>query len=75
VDLPLVYLGGVVSADGVNRIIQEGFDMIAVGRALIHDPDFISHLEKDGNHISECNHCNECVAEMDRNGVRCVIVG
>jgi len=74
VNLPLVYLGGVVSADGVNQIMKEGFDMIAIGRALIHDPDFISHIEKDRSHISECNHCNQCVAEMDRDGVRCVLV-
>jgi len=73
VKMPLVYLGGVVSSEGVEQVMKEGFDMIAIGRALIHDPDFILSVAKDPGHISECNHCNICVAEMDRGGVRCVL--
>jgi 2,4-dienoyl-CoA reductase-like NADH-dependent reductase (Old Yellow Enzyme family) len=73
VNMPLVYLGGVVSTKGIEQVFAEGFDMIALGRALIHDPDFILSVAKDPLHVSECNHCNICVAEMDRNGVRCVI--
>jgi len=73
VKIPLVYLGGVISAEGVERVFTEGFDMVAIGRALIHDPDFILKVEKDRHHVSECNHCNICVAEMDRGGIRCVI--
>lgn len=73
VKMPLAYLGGVISAKGVEQAMQEGFDMVAVGRALIHDPDFILKVTKDPQHVSECNHCNICVAEMDRGGIRCVI--
>lgn len=73
VDMPLVYLGGVVSAKGVDEIMKEGFDMIAIGRALIHDPDFILKIKENQDHVSLCNHCNICVAEMDRGGVRCVL--
>jgi len=73
VDMPLVYLGGVVSRKGVDELMAEGFDMVAIGRALIHDPDFILKLKEDLNHVSPCNHCNICVAEMDRGGVRCVL--
>ncbi len=73
VQMPLAYLGGVVSARGIEQIIAEGFDMVAIGRALIHDPDFILNVAKDPGHVSGCTHCNICVAEMDRNGVRCVI--
>jgi 2,4-dienoyl-CoA reductase-like NADH-dependent reductase (Old Yellow Enzyme family) len=47
--------------------------MVAIGRALIHDPDFILSIAKDPAHISKCNHYNICVAEMDKNGVRCVL--
>jgi 2,4-dienoyl-CoA reductase-like NADH-dependent reductase (Old Yellow Enzyme family) len=73
VNLPVVYLGGVLSGEGIYQILKEGFDLIAIGRALIHDPDFIKKMEKDPDHISACNQCNQCVAEMDRSGVRCVI--
>lgn len=73
VEMPLVYLGGVVSRKGVDELMSEGFDMVAIGRALIHDPDFILKLKEDLDHVSPCNHCNICVAEMDRGGVRCVL--
>lgn len=73
VKMPLAYIGGVVSSEGIEQIFTEGFDMVAIGRALIHDPDFILSAAKDPFHVSKCNHCNICVAEMDREGVRCVL--
>jgi 2,4-dienoyl-CoA reductase-like NADH-dependent reductase (Old Yellow Enzyme family) len=73
VKMPLIYLGGVVSAEGVKEIMNEGFDMIAIGRALIHDPDFILKIKENNQHVSPCDHHNVCVAEMDRGGVRCVL--
>lgn len=71
--LPLVYVGGVVSSKGIAAIMNEGFDLVAIGRALIHDPDFIKKVKSDSEHISPCDHCNICVAEMEKSGVRCVI--
>ena len=73
VNLPVIYLGGVLSGEGITKILKEGFDLIAIGRALIHDPDFIKKIDKDPDHISACNQCNQCVAEMDRSGIKCVI--
>jgi 2,4-dienoyl-CoA reductase-like NADH-dependent reductase (Old Yellow Enzyme family) len=73
VSMPLVYVGGVVSAKGVNELMEAGFDMMAVGRALINDPDFVLKIKENDQHVSPCNHCNVCVAEMDRGGVRCVL--
>jgi 2,4-dienoyl-CoA reductase-like NADH-dependent reductase (Old Yellow Enzyme family) len=73
VKIPLVYLGGVDSRKGIEEILDAGFEFIAIARALIHDPDFILKL-KDG-HVkkSECTRCNQCVVEMDRDGVKCVL--
>lgn len=73
VRMPLAYLGGVISSRGVETVISEGFDLVAIGRVLIYDPDFILKIREDPEHISGCTHCNKCVAEMDRGGVRCVI--
>ena len=73
VSMPLVYLGGVVSRRGVEQLMGEGFELLALGRALIHDPDFIRKIREGKVTTSPCNHCNKCVAEMDRQGVRCVI--
>jgi 2,4-dienoyl-CoA reductase-like NADH-dependent reductase (Old Yellow Enzyme family) len=73
VKIPLVYLGGVSSTDGVSKIMTAGFDLMAIGRALIHNPDFILKVREE-NHTSPCDHCNKCVAEMDREGIRCVLL-
>jgi 2,4-dienoyl-CoA reductase-like NADH-dependent reductase (Old Yellow Enzyme family) len=73
ISIPLVNLGGVVSSQGVEQAMKEGFEMVALGRALIHDPDFILKVKQIDRHISLCDHSNICVAEMDREGVRCVI--
>ena len=73
VAMPLAYLGGVCSRQGIERAMEEGFDMIALARAVIHDPDFLLKIRDGRVSVSECNHCNICVAEMDRGGVKCVI--
>lgn len=73
VKMPLIYVGGVVSKSGIELVMKENFNMIALGRALIHDPDFILNIQNGSVEKSECNQCNICVAEMDRGGVRCVL--
>ena len=73
VSMPLVYLGGVASKAGVEEVMQAGFDLIALGRALIHDPAFIQKLHDGQIDRSPCTHCNQCIVEMDREGVRCVL--
>jgi 2,4-dienoyl-CoA reductase-like NADH-dependent reductase (Old Yellow Enzyme family) len=73
VKLPLVYLGGVDSKNGILEILNAGFEFIALARPLIHDSDFLIKLENNSIEKSACNRCNECVVEMDRNGVKCVI--
>lgn len=71
--MPLVYVGGVVSAQGIQRIMEEGFDMIALGRALIAEPDFLLKIKADSTHISPCDQCNKCVGYMEKTGIRCVL--
>lgn len=73
VKMPLIYIGGVISKSGIEEVMNENFDMIALGRALIHDPDFILNIQNGTVEKSECNQCNICVAEMDRGGVKCVL--
>ena len=73
VTMPLAYLGGVSSREGIERAMTAGFDLIALARAVIHDPDFLLKIRDGRVSVSECNHCNICVAEMDRGGVRCVL--
>lgn len=72
---PLGYLGGVTSAAGVSTLMDEGFDVVAMGRALIHRPNFVQAL-RDGVPRSGCTACNRCVGQMyTPGGTRCVLTG
>lgn len=71
VDVPLVLLGGIASRAALARAMAEGFELAGMARALLHDPAFPRHLET-GAERSGCVPCNQCIAEMDRGGVRCV---
>jgi 2,4-dienoyl-CoA reductase-like NADH-dependent reductase (Old Yellow Enzyme family) len=72
-EMPLVYLGGVLSKENLDQVTAEGFELIAMGRALIQDPDFANKIKAGKITRSECNSCNLCIPEMDRHGVRCVL--
>ncbi len=71
VALPLVYLGGVSSRKDVETVMDAGFEMIALGRPLIYDPDFLLKLQAGEITETGCTRCNQCIVEMDREGVRC----
>ncbi len=73
VRVPLVLLGGILSLDNLETAMREGFDFVAMGRALIADPDLINRMQDGQAMRSRCISCNKCVAEMDRHGVRCVL--
>jgi 2,4-dienoyl-CoA reductase-like NADH-dependent reductase (Old Yellow Enzyme family) len=75
VRMALVLLGGVVSRPNVERAMAEGFEFVAMGRALIADPDLVRRMQGEPGARSRCTHCNVCVAEMDLGGVRCVLDG
>jgi 2,4-dienoyl-CoA reductase-like NADH-dependent reductase (Old Yellow Enzyme family) len=72
VSLPLVYVGGVCSRANLDQVMADGFDFVALGRALVRDPDFVRRLERGEIEATDCDHCNRCVAEMDRGGLQCV---
>lgn len=72
VRLPLVVVGGLNSRAIIEEVLAEGFDLVALGRPLIYDPDFVVKLQRGEIEASGCEPCNECIAEMDRGGVRCV---
>ena len=71
VNMQLAYLGGIDSRQDMQEVLDAGFDLIAIGRPLIHDPDFLLKIKSGEIESTGCNRCNECVVEMDRGGVRC----
>lgn len=73
VRMPLAYIGGVKSLDNVAQLMTEGFDCIALARALIHDPALVANWRSGAVRHSACDSCNGCVARIyDPAGVSCV---
>jgi 2,4-dienoyl-CoA reductase-like NADH-dependent reductase (Old Yellow Enzyme family) len=72
-DMPLVLLGGISRLETAESAIAEGFDFVAMGRALLHDPDLIRKFESGAAEASGCIHCNRCMPTI-YTGTRCPLV-
>ncbi len=69
---PLVYVGGLVSREGIDRALDAGFDLVQMARALVNDPAFVNKLrEGDASTRSECDHRNYCIARMYSVDMKC----
>ena len=63
--LPLIYVGGLVSREGIERVLDEGFELVQMARALVNDPDFVNKLRQgDMATRSGCDHRDYCMARM-----------
>lgn len=71
--MPLILLGGVTDSSGMDRAMAEGFDFVAMGRALLREPDLVSRIEADRSTTSLCIHCNRCMPTI-YSRTRCVLV-
>ncbi len=69
--LPLVYVGGVVDGDGIEKVLDHGFEFVQMARSLIREPDFINRLRDDPHHNCGCDHVNYCIARMYSKDMRC----
>jgi 2,4-dienoyl-CoA reductase-like NADH-dependent reductase (Old Yellow Enzyme family) len=72
-DLPLILLGGVNRLDTVQRALAEGFAFVAMGRALLREPDLPRRMREDAATEGLCIHCNKCMPTIYR-GTHCVLV-
>ena len=64
--MPLILLGGITNRETMDLAMAEGFDFVAMGRALLAEPDLINRIQADGDaHTvrSACTHCNKCMAD------------
>lgn len=74
--MPLAYLGGVRSAANVAQALEEGFDAVAMARALLYEPDFVERLRRETDAKSGCTSCNRCVVSMyTPGGTACILQG
>jgi len=71
VKLPLIYVGGMISRDGIEGVLTKNFQCVQIARALIHDPDFVNKLKTGETMVSGCNHANYCIAVMYSGKMAC----
>ena len=70
--LPLMLLGGISTKATMDLAMDEGFDLVALGRPLLRDPDLVDRLRSGELAASTCTHCNLCVPSI-YSGTRCVL--
>jgi len=71
VRLPLALVGGLHSIDAIESAFAHGFDMAAMARPLIIEPDFILRLSDGSSTQSRCEPCNICMATMYNGAATC----
>ncbi|MBB5917563.1 2,4-dienoyl-CoA reductase-like NADH-dependent reductase (Old Yellow Enzyme family) [Nocardia transvalensis] len=59
--MPLVLLGGITNLDTMRAARAEGFEFVAMGRALLREPDLLHRIRSDAAVRSVCVHCNRCM--------------
>ncbi len=70
--LPLILLGGINTVETIHRAMADGFEFVAMGRALLRDPDLIGKMSAGSATSGNCIHCNKCMVSI-YSGTRCVI--
>jgi 2,4-dienoyl-CoA reductase-like NADH-dependent reductase (Old Yellow Enzyme family) len=75
--MPLILLGGITNRETMDLAMAEGFDFVAMGRALLAEPDLLTRIKADGDAqtvSSVCNHSNECMMTIYSH-THCVLTG
>ncbi|MFB7512820.1 NADH:flavin oxidoreductase [Streptomyces sp. NPDC056144] len=70
--LPLILLGGISTRPTMDLAMAEGFEFVAMARALLREPDLPNRLRKDPATPSLCTHCNKCMPTIF-SGTHCVL--
>lgn len=71
VKLPLIYVGGLISGEKINEVLNLGFEFVSMARALIREPDFVNRLKKDIVAKNDCDTSNYCIARMYSKEMAC----
>ncbi len=69
-NMPLIYVGGLISRQKMEEVLDAGFCGLQIARALVHDTDFVNKLHK-GEERSGCKHSNYCIARMYTLEMKC----
>lgn len=73
--IPLILLGGITNRATMDLAMAEGFEFVAMARALLAEPDLVNRIAAEGSQVrSACTHCNQCMATIYRR-THCVVTG
>jgi 2,4-dienoyl-CoA reductase-like NADH-dependent reductase (Old Yellow Enzyme family) len=59
--MPLMLLGGINRLDTIEGAMAEGFEMVAMARALLREPDLPNRMRDGTATTGLCVHCNKCM--------------
>ena len=62
--VPLVYVGGLVSHEKIDEVLDHGFEAVQMGRALLNEPGFVNRMKAEERARCQCRHSNYCIARM-----------
>lgn len=71
--MPLMLLGGINRVDTMEQAMADGFDFVAMGRALLREPDLVNNLAAGRATEGVCIHCNRCMPTI-YSGTRCPVI-
>ena len=71
VNLPLIYVGGLISRSKMEEVLAAGFQGLQMARALVHDTDFVNKLHRGELECSGCRHSNYCIGRMYTLEMKC----
>ena len=71
IKIPLVYVGGLVSRNKIDEVLDKGFEAVQMARALIHEPDFVNRMFHEEQARCGCHHSNYCIARMYSKDMAC----
>lgn len=63
-NIPLVYVGGLISREKIEDVLDKGFEFVQMGRALLNELGFVNRMKLDVNARCTCKHSNYCIARM-----------
>ena len=69
--LPLIYVGGLISKEKMEEVLDAGFMGLQVARALVHDTDFVNKIKSGEITRSGCKHSNYCIGRMYTLEMKC----
>ena len=66
-------LGGINRRETLDLAMAEGFEFVAMARALLREPDLVNKMQAGLTTEGECIHCNRCMPTI-YSGTRCVVI-